>query len=109
MQTPLQITFRDLPPTPSLEARVRASVDELDKHFDGIVSCRVSVEAPPRHHHHGGLYRVRVELGVPGGRIVVGRSPDEDAAHADPYVAVRDTFAAARRQLEDYVQRLRGR
>ena len=108
MQTPLQITLRGIPPTPTLEARVREWVDELETFFDGIVSCRVSIEAPHRHHHQGRLYRVRIEIGVPGERIVVGRSPDEHAAHADPYVALRDTFRAARRQLEDYVRRLRG-
>ena len=105
MQTPLQITFRDFPPSPSLEERTREWVAELETFFDGIVSCRVSIEAPHRHHHQGRLYRVRVELGVPGERIVVGRSPDEHAAHADPYVALRDTFRATRRRLEDYVRR----
>jgi cold shock CspA family protein len=28
--------------------------------------------------------------------------------HADPYLAVREAFHAARRELEDYVRRLRG-
>ena len=108
MKRPLQITFRGLPPTPTLEARVRASVDELETLFDGIVSCRVSIETPHRHHHKGALYRVRVDLGVPGRHIVVGRSPDEHAAHADPYVAVRDAFRAVGRKLEDYARRLHG-
>ena len=107
MQTPLQITFHQLPPSPALEADVRARVDELATFFDRIVSCRVLIEAPHNHHHQGQLYRVRIELGVPGERIVVGRSPDEDGAHGDPYVAVRDAFRAARRQLEDHVRRLR--
>jgi cold shock CspA family protein len=51
---------------------------------------------------------VRIEIGVPGDRIVVRRSPDEHAAHLDPYVAVRDAFREARRQLEDYARRTRG-
>ena len=72
-----------------------------------IVSCRVLIEAPHRHHQQGRLYRVRIEIGVPGEHIVVGRSPDEDSAHADPHVAVRDAFRAAKRQLEDHVGRLR--
>lgn len=107
MQTPLQITFHQLPPSPALEADVRKWVDELETFFDRIVSCRVLIEAPHHHHHQGRLYRVRIEIGVPGEHIVVGRSPDEDHAHADPHVAVRDAFRAARRQLEDHVRRLR--
>jgi cold shock CspA family protein/ribosome-associated translation inhibitor RaiA len=108
MQTPLRVTFHQLPPSAALEARVRAHVDGLETIFDRIVTCRVSIEAPSRHHHHGSLYRVHIEIGVPGRQIVVGRSPDEHAAHTDPYVAVNDAFRAAHRRLEDYVRRLRG-
>ena len=107
MQTPLQITFHQLPHSSALEADVRTWVDDLATVFDRIVSCRVLIEAPHHHQQHGWLYRVRIEIGVPGEHIVVGRSPDEDGAHADPYVAVRDAFRAARRQLEDHVRRLR--
>ena len=41
MQTPLQITFHQLPPSPALEADVRKSVDDLETFFDRIVGCRV--------------------------------------------------------------------
>jgi ribosome-associated translation inhibitor RaiA len=108
MQTPLRISFHQLPPSPALEADVRARVDELEEVFERIVSCRVAIECPHRHHHQGQLYRVRVELDVPGDRIVVGRSPDRDATHEDPYVAVRDAFHAARRRLAEHAHRLRG-
>jgi ribosome-associated translation inhibitor RaiA len=108
MQTPLQITLRHAPPSPALEAHVREQVSELETCFDRIVSCRVSIEAPSRHHRHGGLYRVRVDVGVPGNHIVVGRPADEHATHADPYVAIREAFHAARRKLDDYLRRVRG-
>jgi len=99
--------LRQLPESPSLEAQVRSAVSELEELFDGIVSCRVLIEA--WHEQQGQLYRVRIELNVPGDHLVVGRSPDKDAAHEDALVAVRDAFRAARRQLEDYVRRLGGR
>jgi cold shock CspA family protein/ribosome-associated translation inhibitor RaiA len=108
MQLPLQITYHQVEPSPALEAEVQGWVDDLETFFDRITSCRVFFEAPQHHHHQGGLYRVRIEIGVPGDHIVVTRSPDEHAAHADPHVALRDGFRAARRQLEDYVRRLRG-
>jgi hypothetical protein len=50
---------------------------------------------------------VRIEISVPGEHLVVGRSPDAHIAHEDPYVAARDAFRAAHRQLEDYVSRRR--
>jgi cold shock CspA family protein len=35
---------------------------------------------------------------------VVNREPKAHQSHQDPYVATRDAFRAARRQLEDYVR-----
>jgi ribosome-associated translation inhibitor RaiA len=107
MQTPVRITFQKMDASPALEAKIRDGVEELETVFDRIVSCRVSVEAPQRH-QQGGIFKVHVELGVPGAQIVIGRSSHADASHADAFVAVRDAFRAARRQLEDYVDRRRG-
>ena len=54
------------------------------------------------------MFRVRVDLGVPGREIVVGRDPQAHHAHEDAHVAVRDAFDAVRRLLEDYVRERRG-
>jgi ribosome-associated translation inhibitor RaiA len=108
MQVPLQITFHEIPASETVENDVRRSVDELEKFCDRIVSCRVSIDAPHRHHHQGRRYRVLVDLGVPGTHLVAGRSPDEDAGHEDVYIAIRDSFRAVTRQLEDYVRQRRG-
>jgi ribosomal subunit interface protein len=108
MQTPLQITFRNLDTSPSVEAKIRERVGELERFFNGITSCRVMIEAPSRHHREGGLYHIRVDLKVPGREIVVKRDPSEHHAHEDIYVAVRDCFDAVRRQLEDHARRQRG-
>jgi ribosome-associated translation inhibitor RaiA/cold shock CspA family protein len=108
MQTPARITFHQMDHSLALETDVRDRIADLESHFGRIVSCRVSIEAPHRHHHQGRLFKVLVDIGVPGHRIVIGRSPDEHTAHADAYVAVRDAFRAARRQLEDYNRRRRG-
>jgi ribosome-associated translation inhibitor RaiA len=108
MQTPLQITFHQMDPSQALEDDIRQRAGELEKVFAGVVSGRVLVEAPHRHHHRGQLYRIRIELLVPGDHLVVGRSPDQDGTHEDVYVAVHDAFRAARRQLEAYARRQRG-
>jgi hypothetical protein len=109
MKTPLQISFHELPPSAALEATARRYAASLEKAFGRVVSCHVAIEAPHRHHHQGRLFRVRLEIGVPGRLIVVGRSPDEDTAHADAHVALRDAFRAARRRLRDHGTRLRAR
>jgi ribosomal subunit interface protein len=103
----LQITFRNLDASPSVEERIRERARELEQFFDRIVSCRVVIEAP-KHRRHGDLYHVRVDLKIPGKEIVVKRDPPEHHAHEDIYVAIRDCFDAVRRQLEDHVRRRRG-
>jgi ribosome-associated translation inhibitor RaiA len=103
----VEIDFRDMPPSPALERRIRGRAAKLAKFCDDILRCHVVVEAPHRHHHRGQLYHVKVMVSVPGGEIVINRSPAEDRAHEDAYVAVRDAFDAARRKLEDHVRRRR--
>lgn len=105
LAVPARITFHGLLPSPSLEALIRAEVDDLERTFRHIVSCRISVELPHRHHQRGRLYRVLVEVGVPGGHAIVGSSQDQKAMHANARVAVSDAFRAAHRQLEDHRRR----
>lgn len=108
MEKDLEITFRNMDASPALEADIRDRVGKLEELFDGIVGCHVALEAPHRHHHRGKLYRVRVEVKVPGDEIVASRNPSANHAHEDAYVAIRDAFNAARRQLQDYQRRRRG-
>jgi len=114
-----------MPPSPALVARIESEAEKLT-HFDShLVSCRVHVDAPHRHQRRGHHYRIGIELGVPGKKIVVAHEPparqvllNDDAArpakhseadltHRDAYVAIRDAFDAARRRLEDAVRRRR--
>ena len=108
MQLPLQITFRHMDSSDAVAARIRERSEELERFFDRIVSCRVVVECQHPRRQQGNLFRVRVDLKVPGGEIVVGRDPGAHHAHEDVYVAIRDAFDATRRLLEDHVRQGRG-
>ncbi len=108
MQLPLQITFRHMDPSPALEARIRQRAEELDRFFDRITACHVTVECGNRRHQQGNVFEVRIDLTVPGAEIVVGRDSGANHAHEDAHVAVRDAFDAARRRLEDHVRDRRG-
>ncbi|MDX2169201.1 MAG: HPF/RaiA family ribosome-associated protein [Deltaproteobacteria bacterium] len=108
MEVPLQITFRDMEPSPAVEERVRERAALLSRFAPSITQCHVVVEAPPHHHHQGGLFHVMVELTLPGAHLVVNRRPPARHAHEDVYVAIRDAFDAARRQVEDHRRRQRG-
>ena len=103
MQLPLQITIRDMDQSEALEQHIRAKAQKLDEFFDHIMSCRVVVEMPHKHHHQGKSYNVRIDIGVPGDEIVVNRDHAEDV-----YVALRDAFDAAKRQIEEYARILHG-
>jgi cold shock CspA family protein len=102
MQVPLQVTVRDLSLSEAATAEIRAKAADLETYYDSIISCRVVVEGPVRHHHTG-PFTVRIDLSVPGAELVVDRHADKDL-----YVAIRDAFDAARRRLEDYARRQRG-
>jgi ribosomal subunit interface protein len=96
MKLPVQITVRDVDASDAVEARIREKAADLERFHPHIVSCRVVVERGAKHKHQGKPYVVRLDIGVPGSEIVVNR--DE---HEDVYVALRDAFDAAKRQLED--------
>jgi ribosomal subunit interface protein len=108
MQTPLQVTFRDMPVSEAVEIKIRERAETLDRFFPNIVACHVVVESTARAHAKGKLYYLRVDVTVPGKQIVSNRHPDQHHAHEDIYVAVRDAFDEAKRQLEDYSHRLKG-
>ncbi len=99
MQTPLQITFRNIPRSDAVEARIREKAAKLEKFHPRIMSCHVVVEELDRHHHQGKQFSVRLDIGVPGHELVVDRDH-----HEDIYVALRDAFNAAGRKLEEVVR-----
>jgi ribosomal subunit interface protein len=108
MEIPLEVNFRNMDPSPAVEARIREKAAKLERFHDRIIGCTVVVEAPHRHHHKGKLYSVHIDISVPGKDLVVDRAKPLDHSHEDVYVAVRDAFNAAVRRLEDYTSKLRG-
>ena len=99
----LQITTRDVPHSEALESHVRQKAEKLETFYPNIIGCRVVIEVPHKHKHRGRAFDVRLDITVPAKELVVTREADEDV-----YVALRDAFGAAKRQLEDYGRRQRG-
>lgn len=108
MQTPVQVTFRDIPGSPAIEDHCLDEVVKLERYYDRITSCQVAIAAPHRQHQTGNLYEIRVLLRVPGEELVVNRTPAAHDRAEDVYVAIRETFRKVRRVLEDHVRRRRG-
>lgn len=97
MQIPLQITMRDMDHSDALGRAIEEQVAKLERFNDRITRCRVTVEQLGRHQLQGRHYTVHVDLRVPGREIVASRDH-----HEDVYVALREAFESARRQLEGH-------
>lgn len=93
---PLKITFRDFDSSPAVEARVREEAGKLERFHPGIISCRVTLERPHRHHHKGNLFHASIFLTVPGGDVEVNRDSGKEHEHEDIYVARRGASWTAR-------------
>ena len=109
MDKALQINFRNLEPSDAIEASVRKYADKLAQLNGEVSSCRVTIESPHKHHYKGKLYHVIIDVKVPGKELVVSRTPDDEHAHEDVYVAIRDAFNAAHRRIQQYTRKRRGR
>ena len=121
---PVRTTFRHMPPSPAVAARVNAEAQKLRRYFERIKHCHVVIVAPHRHHRFGQHYAIHMEIGVPRSLLVINHEPaahprlsaskgtgkkvELDPSHKDIYVVVREVFDAARRRIEDYVRLKRG-
>lgn len=108
MQTPLKITFKEMEPSAAIESDIRTHAERLERLFDRITGCHVTVGETTRSHRHGKLYNCIIDITVPGSEIVAGHAGPNDHAHEDVHVAIRDAFDAAGRRLSDHARRMRG-
>jgi len=104
MKLDLQVAFRGLSRSDALEADIRTHAEKLERFYDRIMSCRVTVELASGHRQQGKLYSVHIDLKVPGEEIASTRHHENE----DAYVATRDAFDAVRRGLEDHASKRRG-
>jgi cold shock CspA family protein len=110
MAIPLSVAYENgLESNPLLQARIEREAAKLARFSDRVTACHVALIGQSGKRRHGDLYQVRLRLAVPGrADIIVDRNPDDEHAHEDPYVAVRDAFNAARRRLQDRLRRQSG-
>jgi protein required for attachment to host cells/ribosome-associated translation inhibitor RaiA len=104
---PLSIVFRSMDPSVSIKAMVHKHLEKLGRKFDRIVNCRVIVEAPLSSQRKGKLFRVAVELELPGRDIAAKSKNAVEQAHEDVDAALRNAFNIAGRQLHDYMERMK--
>lgn len=109
VQRPIRITFKGVDPSPAVEAQIKAKVETLERFFGRLIGCEVVIEHLAKHSRKGNPFGVRLDLRVPGGPPIAVSHPHHDRPdHDDPYIAIRDAFNAAKRQLQDRARKLRG-
>jgi hypothetical protein len=102
MKLPLEIVARGTPLPPGALEEIREHASRLDHFYGRITRGRVAVESRKRHPGPP-RWALRITLTVPGGSIIVSRQKGERLADA-----LRESFDAATRRLEDYARRQRG-
>lgn len=101
MQIPLEISFRDVPKTETIENLIRDKAKKLEQVCDHITGCRIAVEKPHNNVKTGNQYRVRIDITVPPGHeVVINKEPGKNDMHNSLTTVIRDAFDAARKQLQ---------
>ena len=103
MRLPLQVTFKNIPPSEAIESQISEKAAKLDRFSERIMSCRVVVDSTQRRQHQGKLFVIRVDITVPRSRELV-----TSAEHEDVYIAIRDAFDSAYRVVEEKRRQERG-
>lgn len=103
MPIPLNISFHGMDSSSALEDHIREKAEMLERLHPNLTRCGVTIEKPHHHKNQGNAFNVRIDLYVPGDEIVINH--DE---HEDVYVALRDAFDAAKRQVQRHAQKKRG-
>ena len=102
-----QIVFRNIDQTDALVDAVEKRIHKLERYCDQIITGRVVLDSPHNNHHKGKVYSVGLEIRTPSKEVRVNQEQHDNHAHEDLYVAIRDAFNAAARQLKFNDKRLR--
>lgn len=108
MEKPLTLIFRNIERSELLVSMIEAKCRKLERFYPQIISTHVMVELPHRHHRHGNFFDVKVEVTVPGQRLVISHSPGQGEKHQALDKTLKDTFQAMSRRIEDYARCQRG-
>ena len=100
-----QIAFGGMLASEPPRVEVHAWLDRLGALTASMTGGQVQIEAVDRG-RKAQHYRVRMDLTLPTGVVVIDYDHPSNAPHEDVYVAIRNAFRAARRQLEAHSRTL---
>ena len=100
MTNDFQIVFHNMDQSTLICDAVNKRIRKLQRFCDRILAGRVVLDSPHNNHHKGKVYSVGLEIHTPSKEIRVNQEQHDNHAHEDLYVAIRDAFNAAERQLK---------
>jgi hypothetical protein len=96
---PCRITFHGFVPSEPPRIEVRAWLARLGGLTAPMTGGEVAIEALDQGRKER-RYRVRIELLMPAGPVLVGSDHPDNSPHEDVYIAIRNAFRVARRELQ---------
>lgn len=105
MEVPLEVILRNVKNKAEIESVVYEKLEKLEKVCDHVTSCHVLVEQNPTRQHSTFSYHIRVDIKVPPHHEIVVKRDSGRNVHDNLGAVLREAFIAARRQVEQVVDR----
>ena len=100
MTNDFQVVFHNIDQSDAIMEAVNKRISKLERYCDQIITARVVLDSPHNNHHKGKVYKVGLEIHTSQKEVIVNQEQHDNHAHEDLYVAIRDAFNAAERQLK---------
>lgn len=100
MTNEFQVVYHNIDQTEAISEAVQKRIGKLERFCDQIINGRVVLDSPHNNHHKGKVYSVSLEIHTPTLEVRVNQEQHDNHAHEDLYIAIRDAFNVAERQLK---------
>ena len=101
MRSRVTLTFRNIERCGALESRALELGSRLQRFDKRLTQCHMTLEGADGDVENIASYVIKIELSVPGAQIHADSLHGDNTGHADVYLAMRDAFDDAKRQLLD--------
>jgi len=108
MQAPPKISYHNLASSPAIENLVQRRIKALELRHDRLTGCEVTMEAPQKRKRHGRVFKVRLNLHLPGPDLSISKEVAQGSAQEDLILAVNRAFTAAEKQLKKRKKKMNG-
>ena len=108
MQIEPIISYHNVDPSPAVNTVVHRRIKALELRDERITGCDVTLEAPQKRKRHGRVFKVRLNLHLPGPDLSIARETAQGSAQDDLVLAVNRAFSAAEKALKKRKKKLDG-